>query len=93
MSVIVIGGDRLGNIKDNLKSNGFDEIKHITGRKSFDRKVIIPENMDLVLVLTDFISHKTIQTLKSQFKKSNAKILYAKRSWIHIERTINDFIK
>lgn len=93
MSVIVIGGDRLGNIKDNLKNNGFDEIKHITGRRSLDRKISISDHMDLVLILTDFISHKTIQTLKSQFKKSNAKIVYSKRSWIHIEKTINDFIK
>ncbi|KAJ51829.1 hypothetical protein BD780_000561 [Clostridium tetanomorphum] len=93
MSVLVIGGDRLGNIKDNLKNEGFDTIKHITGRKSSDRKIQIPENMDVILVLTDFINHKAIESIKIKSKKCNAKILYSKRSWVHMEEIIKDYVK
>ena len=31
MSILVIGGDNLGNITDELIRNGFNDIVHITG--------------------------------------------------------------
>ncbi|WP_125153149.1 DUF2325 domain-containing protein [Clostridium rectalis] len=92
MSVLVIGGDRLGNIKDNLKNSGFDNIKHVTGRRNSDRKIDIPVKMDLVLILTDFINHKVAEIIKAKSKKNNTKILYSKRSWVHMEKVIKEFI-
>lgn len=33
-SILVIGGDRLGNIVDFLEEQGFTNIHHVTGRKN-----------------------------------------------------------
>jgi hypothetical protein len=33
MSLLVVGGDRLGKIRENLKERRFDKIMHVTGRK------------------------------------------------------------
>lgn len=88
MSVLVIGGDKLGNIKDYLKQNGFNEINHITGRKKGDLKVEIPTDTDVVLVLTDFIGHQMTKTIKSRSKSSNAKVIYSKRAISYLEQSL-----
>ncbi|MEW6726513.1 hypothetical protein ACP3TJ_01695 [Desulforudis sp. 1088] len=33
MSILIVGGDRLGNIVRNLHQIGFRDIRHISGRK------------------------------------------------------------
>ncbi|MEL7596593.1 MAG: DUF2325 domain-containing protein [Clostridiaceae bacterium] len=91
MSVLVVGGDRLGNIKDNLKQTGFEEISHLSGRKKSQKSIRIPENTDVVLVLTDFVNHQIAKAIKKQTKDNNTKILFAKRSWSHIEESLIKF--
>lgn len=91
MSVLVVGGDNLGNIKDYLKNKGFKNINHVTGRKKGDLKVEIPSNIDLVLVLTDFIGHQMTKTIKERSKTSNAKIIYSKRALSYLEQNIEQF--
>ncbi|MCY6369611.1 DUF2325 domain-containing protein [Clostridium ganghwense] len=91
MSVLVVGGDKLGNIKDNLKQRGFEEISHLSGRKKSQKSIKIPENTDIVLVLTDFVNHQIAKTIKKQTKDHSTKILYAKRSWVHIEESLKKF--
>ena len=45
MSALIIGGDRLGRITDELYKKGFTDIKHITGRKGGERKIKIYSQM------------------------------------------------
>jgi hypothetical protein len=90
VSVLVVGGDKIDNIKENLKDVGFDKIKHVSGRRKKHRQVQIPANIDLVLVLTDFIGHKVAETIKNQSKSSDVKIIYSKRSWINIEKSLKN---
>lgn len=93
MSVLVVGGDKLGNIKENLRTNGFNRIEHITGRRNSDRRLKIPDNMDLVVILTDFINHKVAEIVKAKSKKQNVKVLFSKRSWVYMEDIIKDFVE
>ena len=90
MSVIIVGGDRLGSIPEKLRTAGFDEIQRLTGRKrrkaqEFD----IPEEMDLVLVLTDYLSHNLMQTVKKEAKKKNISLVFSRRSWSSIYKKMN----
>ncbi|SHH93554.1 DUF2325 domain-containing protein [Clostridium grantii] len=89
MSLLVVGGDRLGKIRENLKERGFDKIMHVTGRKKSEKLYTIPENTDMVLVLTDFVNHQMYKAIKKQVKSAETKILYSKRSWIYIDETLN----
>ncbi|MBU5592912.1 DUF2325 domain-containing protein [Clostridium sp. MSJ-4] len=93
MSVLVIGGDKLGNIKDYLKQNGFQTINHVTGRKKGDLKVDIPVNTDLVLILTDFIGHQLTKTIKGRVKEKEATVIYSKRSISYLDQNLKEFLK
>lgn len=93
MSVLVIGGDKLGNITHKLSENGFSDIQHISGRKYGDRKLKVHYKTDLILVLIDFVDHALVNIIKKESKKYGIKITFSKRSWIHMENSIKNNIK
>jgi len=93
MSILVIGGDKLGNITQELSKRGFSDIQHISGRKSGDKNIKIPCETDLVLVLIDFIGHALMNNIKKESKKHGVKITFSKRSWTHIESNILQCVK
>jgi len=88
MSVFIIGGDRLGSIAENLKRYGVTEVRHITGRKKGHTLIDLPENIDLILVLTDFVSHCLAAKIKEDAGKKGKKVLFARRSWSHIAKVL-----
>ncbi|WP_022794633.1 DUF2325 domain-containing protein [Marinococcus halotolerans] len=88
--LMIIGADRLGAIPDRLKELGFQDIKHVTGRKVKMVQKEIPPNIDLVLVLTDFINHNVSAKLKERAKNQNVPICYAKRSWCSIYKALSN---
>ena len=91
MSIVVFGGDCLGNIEKNLYSIGVTVLLHITGRKPFTKsKNMIPKKTDLVLVLTDYLNHNTAKTVKLLAKEAEIPIVYAKRSWSSVEEKLKD---
>ncbi len=93
MSILVVGGDKLGSIFQKLTENGFSEIQHISGRKPGDKKIKISYETDLVLVLVDFINHSLMNVIKKESKKYGVQITFSKRSWIQIENNIHNYIK
>ncbi|WP_411680279.1 DUF2325 domain-containing protein [Clostridium thailandense] len=93
MSILLVGGDRLGNIKEKLIESGFKNIEHVSGRKNSDKKIKIPEKTDLVLVLVDYVGHTLTEFVKKESKRTGTKIAFSKRSWTHMEKTIQECIK
>ena len=89
MSIVVIGGDYLGNIEKNLYAMGVKELTHISGRKPVDRnKIKIPQSTAFILVLTDYINHCTAQNVKCIAKSKSIPMVFAKRSWSSVEEKI-----
>jgi len=93
MCILLIGGDKLGNITEKLVQSGFNDIEHITGRKKDAKNFKIPRNIDLVMVLVDFVGHQLTRIVKEESRRSNVKVVYSKRSWIHMEKTIQECAK
>lgn len=93
MSVLVIGGDRIQNIKDKLRENGFDIIEHVSGRKKSDKKVKIPYKTDLVLVLTDYVGHRVVELIKEESKKCDKKVVFSKRCWSCMEEPVKRYVE
>jgi hypothetical protein len=93
MSILLVGGDRLDSITKKLREVGFNKIDHISGRKAGDRRSKIPKKTDLVLVLVDFVEHELTETIKKESRRSNTKILFCRRSWVHMENNIQECIK
>jgi hypothetical protein len=81
MTVMIIGGDHLGNISDQLKERGFNRIKHVTGRKNGAVTEMISGKLDLVLVLTDYVGTNLSKVVKDEAKKHDLPVVFARRSW------------
>ena len=80
MSILVIGGDRLGNILSLLEEVGYKKVHHITGRKNSATAIKIPCDVKMILVLTDFVNHNLAKKIKSQAKDQQVPICFCKRS-------------
>lgn len=87
-SILVIGGDRLGNIVELLQREGFNEVHHVSGRKSSQTGVKIPAGVRMILVLTDFVNHNLAKTIKNQAKDREVPILFCKRSCASITKAL-----
>ena len=81
MSVLVIGADEITPIKAVLHDLGAEKIEHWDARNEnrVNRKPI-PQDTECVVMLTSFLNHNTMKTIKSQAKKRNIPIVCAKRS-------------
>lgn len=93
MSILLVGGDRLGGITEKLVKSGFENIDHISGRKNSDKKIKIPEKTDLVLVLVDYVGHNLSEFVKKESKRTGIKVAFSKRSWIYMEKVIQEWAK
>ncbi|WP_126428160.1 DUF2325 domain-containing protein [Brevibacillus marinus] len=87
-TILLIGGDRLGNIVNLLQEMGFQHIYHITGRKSSQTSIKIPNGVQLILVFTDFVNHNLAKRIKSQAKERQMPILFCKRSCAAIVKAL-----
>lgn len=89
-SLLIIGADHLGSIPKKLGDIGFKEVIHLSGRKVQMVKRKIPEHIDNILVLTDFINHNLSTVIKQRAKEQNIPICYAKRSWSSIHQALSE---
>jgi hypothetical protein len=87
-SLLVVGADHLGNIADKLMDSGFQEIIHVNGRKVNMVKRDIPEHVDIVFVMTDYINHNLAKKIKQKAKNKEKPIYFVKRSWSSIHSVI-----
>ncbi len=89
MSLMIVGADHLGNIKDNLKSIGVNDITHLSGRnKGVFQNFKLPVSIDAILVLTDYIHHTAMHVVKREAKEKNKDVIYARRSWACIYKKL-----
>lgn len=93
MCILLIGGDKLGNITKKLMQNGFNDIEHIIGRKNEAKNFKMPRNIDLVMVLVDYAGHQLTRIVKEESRRCNVKVVFSKRSWTHMEKKIQECAK
>ncbi|MGE7759094.1 DUF2325 domain-containing protein [Peribacillus sp. NPDC097895] len=83
-SLLVVGGDKLGNITKKLEQEGYKEVIHLNGRNTRMTRKEIPRKIDLILVLTDYINHNLSIVIKRKAQKQEIPIRFSKRSWCSI---------
>ncbi|MBB6444229.1 DUF2325 domain-containing protein [Bacillus benzoevorans] len=91
-SLLIIGADHLGVIPDKLASVGFRKILHMNGRKVQMVKRDIPESINCILILTDYVNHNLTAVIKKRAKNQSIPIYYAKRSWSSIYHVLKDVV-
>lgn len=81
MSILVVGADEIRSIKEILMNLGANNIEHWNARdENRVNKRKIPINTRCVVMLTSFLNHNTMKTIKTKAKKQNIPIVCAKRS-------------
>ena len=88
MSILIVGGDNIDMLNCNLCKNGYCIAKHISGRKPSHQCMEIPKNIDIILVLIDYVSHGMSNHIKKESKRLGIKTVYAKRSWSSVESSL-----
>ncbi|HHT9160211.1 MAG: dihydroorotate dehydrogenase [Planctomycetes bacterium RIFCSPLOWO2_12_FULL_39_13] len=90
MSALIVGGDHLGSIPKELDKIGVNEVRHLTGRSGQKIRDGIPETMDFIIVLYDFVNHNLAYKIKKFAENKGIPIVYAKRSWASIYQKMKD---
>lgn len=81
MSILIIGGDKIDSIRTMLESLGAQRFYHWDGRKkSSAPKKKIPNDTNLIVMLTSFLNHNTMHKYKNEAKKRNIPFVCTKRS-------------
>ncbi|KEZ52525.1 DUF2325 domain-containing protein [Metabacillus indicus] len=83
-NVLIAGGDRIEPIISKLGQQGVKVISHMDGRKPKIKLKAIPSNVDIVLILTDYINHNLSSVIKKKAQEQAIPILFSKRSWTSI---------
>lgn len=89
MTALIVGGDKLGNIPKVLSENGINDYIHWTGRKKGFRNKKIPTNIDMIIVLYDYIEHNLTKLIKEQSRSLNIPCVFSKRACTDLQAKLN----
>lgn len=91
-SLLIVGGDRMDKITEKLESYGIKQIIHINGRKVQMVRREIPEQVDAVLVITDYVNHNLANVIKQKAKNKALPTYFSRRSWGSIQQVVEKVI-
>lgn len=80
MAALIVGGDQVSTIRDELLAHGIDAIEHWGGRKPGELKRVIPKNTTLIVVVTNFVNHGLALKIKKEARRLNLPVMYSKNS-------------
>jgi hypothetical protein len=84
MTTLVIGGDRIDSIRRELAEHGREDIEHWGGRKPADTRRAIPARVDLVIMVTDYLSHNMLYSATMRATRLDLPIIYSRRSAVEL---------
>lgn len=84
MTTLVIGGDRIDSIRRELAEHGREEIEHWGGRKPADTRRAIPARVDLMILVTDYLSHNMLYSATMRATRLDLPIIYSRRSAVEL---------
>lgn len=93
MYILLIGGDKLGNITEKLIHNGLNIIEHKSNRKKEKNNFKMSRNIDLVIVLIDYVGYQLTKVVNEKCRRYNVEVLFSKRSLTYMEKKIHDCAK
>ena len=88
MTVLLVGADRLGNMPKELEGHGASEIIHWSGRKERNKEV--PQHVDMVLVVHNYVNHALMDSVKVQAKRRRLPIIFAKRGVADLKQALRN---
>ena len=80
MAALIVGGDNIESIRGELQAQGIRQVTHWTGRKHGDKHYVIPRNVELVVVLVNFVNHSLSSKMKKEAKRLSLPVIYSRNS-------------
>lgn len=78
MSVLIVGGDRVGTYREQLATLGFDSVAHWSGRTGSDCHRKIPENTRLVVVLINYVNHGLARKVRRLANETAVDVVFSR---------------
>jgi len=75
-TALIVGGDQIQGIRQVLEVHGIKHINHWSGRKVRDGNKVIPYDTELIVLVTDWISHKLMHKIKKAASRRSVRIVY-----------------
>ncbi|MDP3278885.1 MAG: DUF2325 domain-containing protein [Deltaproteobacteria bacterium] len=89
MQALLVGGDYVEPLIGTLKARGFERVHHWDGRKQGDTRKLLPQDVSLVVVLTDYTSHPLLEHLRSQARRRGITVVYSRRSLVEVRQRLD----
>lgn len=80
MKALIVGGDRVNSLKQQITANGYAEIKHWSGRKKKYCDYIISGHTQLIVMVYDYISHSLAIAVKNKANRLGIPLIYCRNS-------------
>jgi hypothetical protein len=80
MAALVVGGDNIESLRDELHAQGIQQVTHWTGRKHGEKHNLIPRNIELVVVLVNYVNHSLSSKVKKEAKRLRLPVIYSRNS-------------
>ncbi len=80
MKALIVGGDYVKHLKEEITVHGLDAVEHWNGRKVGDGRRPIPRDTKVVLIMCDYVSHGISCKVKKEAHRQNLPVVYCKRS-------------
>lgn len=93
MSILLIGGDKISSITEQLKSLGATKTTHWDSRKNSTSHKKVPANTDLIIMLTDFLKHNSMSHFKKSAKKQNIPLICTRRGNSSVAQEFTKFLE
>lgn len=84
MSILVIGGDKIGKIEALMQNMGATRVQHWDSRRSSTCHKEIPQRTDGIIMLTDFLNHNAMTHFKRMAKKREIPYVCVRRGTANI---------
>ncbi len=80
MTILVVGGDNIASLRNELHAHGETVIVHWTGRRHGEKRNVIPRDTECIVILTDYVSHALAGKVKQAAKCRNIPVRYTRNS-------------
>jgi hypothetical protein len=91
MKVLVIGADHLGSLTKNLQDLGIKQILHWKGRNHEEVRKKIPDGIEVIILLCDFVNHNLVYRIKSEARRRGIPVIHARKSQVYF-KTLNTLL-
>lgn len=75
MSILVLGGDKVATLREMLSAMGVTDMTHWPMRKSGEIKRELPQGLDGIVMLTDYLSHNAMKRYKRLAKERGVPLI------------------